>query len=181
MPTPLSLRRITRAGLMALLLLPALALSGCSAVAVIKTAAPATSGFDTRYGNNPMAAADAAALQSALAANGQLWSIRLDTQPAAAGNVKVTDQNVLIAARGKVSSFTVTLTATAQSTIDGVSSRGAAGEQDYLQRLVQAIARAGYVKVTSVRVDLYFRSSHHGVLTWKSGVGFAYTVLDGKP
>lgn len=186
MPIPHRLHRAsallrTRAAVAGLLLGCALSLAGCSQVAVIKTAAAAASGFDTKYGNNPLAAADGASLESALRSRGQVWSIRVSTEPAAAGNVKVSDLNALVAARGKVRQFAMTLTATAQSTLQGFSARGPQGEQAYLQSLMQAIANAGYARITSVRVDVWFQSSHHAVLTWTSAAGFKYSVLDGKP
>jgi hypothetical protein len=172
---------LNRAVLAALAVGCAATLAGCSEVAVIKTAAPAAAGFDARYGNDPLAAADGASLESALRSRGQVWSIRISTEPSAAGYVKVSDLNALVAARGKVRSFAMTLTATAQSTLQGFSARGPQGEQAYLESLMQAIANAGYARITSVRIDVWFQASHHAVLTWTSAAGFKYSVLDGKP
>lgn len=159
----------------------ALALTGCSQVAVIKSAPASVASFDSHYGNNPLAAADARSLEDALKARGQAWSIRLQTQPAAAGNVDVSNLNQLVAARGRVQDFAMVLTATAQSTLTGFSSRGSQGEQAYLESLVQAIAGAGYGRITSVHIDVFLKSSHHSVLTWAANTGFVYKVLDGQP
>ncbi len=182
---PLPLRRIaarrSSAAVAGLLAAAALALTGCTQVAIIKSAPVAAASYDSHLGNDPLAAADAASLQAALRARGQDWAITIRTEPAAAGNVTVTNLNQLVAARGKVRDFGMTLTATQGPTLQGFSSRGSQGEQAYLESLVQAVAGAGYGQVTSVRIDVYFGSSHHSVLTWKATTGFVYTVLDGKP
>jgi hypothetical protein len=172
--------RCFRPGLATLLLGAALALTGCTQVAVIKSAPVAAGGFDSKLGNDPLAAADAGSLQKALRARNQVWSIQLLTQPASAGYVTVSDLNQLVAARGKVKSFDLVLTATVPATLQGFSAQGTQGEQAYLQSLAQAIAGAGYNRVTSVQIDVYYQASHHGVLTWTTGKGFAYKILDGK-
>jgi hypothetical protein len=187
MPTLLTLRRPTsaarrlrRPALAGLLLAAALALTGCTQVAIIRSAPLAAGSFDAKLGNDPLAAADARSLQKALGARSQVWGIRLVTQPASAGYVTVSDLNQLVAARGKVTSFDLVLTATAPATLQGFSSQGTRGEQAYLESLAQAIAGAGYTKVTAVQIDVWYQSSHHGVLSWRAGKGFAYKILDGK-
>ena len=172
--------RLHLAGLLAGAAL-SVALAGCSEVAVIRSAPVSAAHFDPKFGNDPLAAADAASLESALKARNQVWGIRIVTQPAAAGDVTVTNLNQLVAARGKVTSFAMVLTATAQGTLQGFSSQGPQGEQAYLENLVQAIAGAGYARVRSVEIDVWFQSSHHSVLTWAPSTGFVYKVLDGKP
>jgi len=182
MTTLLPFRRPAATAALATLLLGAtLALTGCSEVAIIRSAPVAAAAFDAKFGNDPLAAADASSLQSALRLRGQLWDIKLHTEPAAAGNVNATNVTQLVAARGKVNSLGMTLTATSDSMQSTFSSRGSQGEQAYLESLLQAIAQAGYTHIRAVRVDVYFQSSHHSVLTWKPSTGFVYSVLDGKP
>ena len=172
--------RLRLARLLALVAVCA-ALAGCSEVAVIRSAPVAAAHFDSRFGNDPLAATDAASLENALRARNQVWGIRIVTQPAAAGNVTAGNLNQLVAARGKVTSFAMVLTATAPATLQGFSAQGPQGEQGYLENLVQAVAAAGYARVRSVEIDVWFQSSHHSVLTWNPSTGFVYKVLDGKP
>ncbi len=163
-----------------LLLGAALALTGCEQVGVITSGS--ASSFDSRAGNNPLAAADAASLQSALRLRGQLWTLKLATQPATAGDVDTTNAQSVVAGREKMTSLDLTLTATASSTTQGFSSRGAQGEQAYLEGIIQAIANAGYVRLTQLRLDVWFGGDdHHSTLTWSGSTGFVYKVLDGKP
>jgi hypothetical protein len=169
-----------RATAAALLLGAALALTGCEQVAIIKSA-PVVVSFDQKYGNNALAASDANALETALRQRGQLWNLRFDLLPAAAGNIETNNEQAVVAARGRTTSLGVTIAAAAQSTITGFSARGPEGEQAYLQQILQIIANAGYTGITSARVDVWFNGSHHAVLTWTSRTGFVYKVLDGKP
>jgi hypothetical protein len=182
LPTSAGRRRLPlpRLAAAALLLGGALALTGCEQVAVIKSA-PVAAGFDQKAGNNPLAAADAASLQSALRLRGQLWSLKLDTEPVSAGDVNTASPQSVVAGRGKMTSLALVLTSTASSTTTGFSSRGAQGEQAYLEGIIQAIANAGYIKLTSIRVDVWFDTGHHSTLTWTGTAGFVYKVLDGKP
>jgi hypothetical protein len=182
MPSPLAmLRRLPgRLGLLALLAGGAVALTGCEPVAIIKSA-PVSASFDQKYGNSPLAAGDAQALETSLRQHDQLWNLRLDTKPASAGFVSLTSSQAVLSGRGKATELDVTFTATADSTITGFSVRGSDGEQAYLVQLLQVIAQAGYIGIKSVRVDVYYGSSHHGLLTWTSATGFVYKVLDGRP
>ena len=179
--SPLSIpRRLRRPALAAALLGVTLALAGCEQVAII-TSAPVQASYDTHRGNNPVAANDARLLQQALTQAGQLWALRFDTQPASAESVALDSQQAVVGARGKVTAMVLTLTATAQSTLDGFSARGAQGEQNYTEALVRTIAGAGYTHMTNIRVEVYYQGSHHATLTWQAGTGFTYKVLDSKP
>ncbi|HEV7677627.1 MAG TPA: hypothetical protein VGQ42_03575 [Candidatus Dormibacteraeota bacterium] len=158
----------------------ALALAGCDQVAVITTTTVAAR-FDQSHGNNPVAANDGLLLEKGLAARGQVWTIRLDTQPAASENVQVSNQQAVIAARGKVSQLVLTLVANNQSTVDGISARGATNEQAYCETLVQDLASAGYTQMSQIKVELYYHASHHATLSWQASTQFVFKVLDGKP
>jgi hypothetical protein len=155
-------------------------LTGCEQVEVIRSA-PVAAVYDTKAGNNPLAAADAASLQEALRVRAQVWSIRIDTQPVSAGNVDVKSAKAVQGGRAKFTNFAMTLTATAQATIEGFSSRGADGEQQYCESLIQAVAQAGYTNLRDIRVEVYFNGSHHSTLTWNAATSFVYKVLDGQP
>lgn len=158
----------------------AAALSGCEQVVVIKSA-PVAASFDAKHGNNPLAAADAASLQEALRVRAQVWGIRLDTTPTDAGQIDVKNAQSVRTARGRMTTLTMTLVATAQATVEGFSSRGAQDEQLYCESLIQAIAQAGYTGLKDIHVEVYFNGSHHGTLSWTAATGFVYKVLDGKP
>lgn len=181
-PLPRALVARRRLSLAGLALGAALLLSGCSQVAIIKTA-PLAGTYDAKYGNDPLAAADAHALEGNLKSVGQAWGIRFVTQPADAGYVNVSDNNQLLAGRGKVSVLDITLTATAPATLQGFSAGGPTYEQQYVETMAVRISQAGYNHLTAVRIDVYFQSSHHAVLTWsvKHPTDFSYKVLDGKP
>lgn len=175
------LRRLAPRLLLALALLGVGAgLAGCEQVQVISSA-PVAAGYDAKKGNNPLAAADAASLQEALRVRSQVWTIRIDTTPAAAGNVDVKNASAVRAGRGKMTSLVMTLTANAQATIEGFSSRGSQDEQLYAESLIQAIAQAGYTGLHDIHVEVYFNGSHHATLAWTATTGFTYKVLDGKP
>jgi hypothetical protein len=180
MPLP-AFRRTAARALVALALLGVGAgLSGCSKVEVISSA-PVSASFDTKHGNNPLAAADAASLQEALRVRAQVWTIRIDTTPIQAGAVDVKNAQSVTAGRGKATTLVMTLTATAQATIEGFSSRGPQDEQLYCESLIQAIAQAGYTGLHDIHVEVYFNGSHHATLAWTAATGFTYKVLDGKP
>jgi hypothetical protein len=182
MPSPVSLLRSAapRAALAATLLGGAMALAGCEQVAIIRSA-PAVATYDQKHGNDPLAAADATALETGLRQRGQAWTMRFDTLPASAGQVKVTSQQSVLQGRARTTSLTVTLIATVNATLKGFAAQGAQGEQAYLEQLVQIIANAGYTGLQAIRVDVWFQSSHHATLTWSARTGFVYKVLDGKP
>jgi len=171
-----------RLGLAGLALAATLLLTGCTQVAIIKSA-PLAGSFDAAFGNDPLAAADASTLEANLKSVNQAWGIRFATQPAEAGYAKVTDSNEVLAGRGKVSVLDITLTATAPATLQGFSAGGPQIEQQYLETLAQRISQAGYNHLTAVRIDVYFLTSHHSVLTWsvQHPTDFSYKVLDGKP
>jgi hypothetical protein len=170
-----------RRSLLALALLgSAVALTGCEQVAIIKSA-PIAAQFDSKQGTSPLAAADAASLQEALRARGQVWSIRIDATPAAAGTVDVKSAQAVRAGRAKFTAFTMTLVATAPATLEGFSARGADGEQLYCESLIQAVAQAGYTGLRDIHVEVYFTGSHHATLSWNASTNFVYKVLDGKP
>jgi hypothetical protein len=171
---------LTRVVLPLALLGVALALTGCEQVAVIRSA-PVSASFDGKHGNNPVAAADGASLEQALKLRSQVWSISIAATPAAGGYVDVKDPAAVRTARGSFTQLTLTLVATAQATLEGFSSRGPSGEQAYCEALLQAIATAGYTKLSTIHVEVHFNSSHHATLAWQASTGFTYTVLDGKP
>lgn len=175
-----SLRRALPRPLAALALIgAALALTGCEQVEVIRSA-PVAVTYDAHQGNNPLAAADAASLQEALRVRGEVWTIRIDTTPPSAGNVDVHNANAVVAARGRFDAIILTLTATAQGTIDSFSSRGAQDEQLFCKSLVQAIAQAGYTSLRTIHVEVYYNGSHHATLSWTAATNFVYKVLDNR-
>jgi hypothetical protein len=178
-PLP-SARTLRRLALALPMLGVALALTGCEQVAIIKSTTVAAH-FDPAHGNNPVAANDAQLIEQGLAKQGQIWTIRLDTQPAGSEDVPLTNQQAVVAARGKVSQLVLTLTANNQSTVDAISARGAQVEQSYGEALVQNLASGGYTHMTHIKVELYYHASHHATLSWQSSTGFVFKILDGQP
>jgi hypothetical protein len=178
-PASIRHRLLSRLAVPAALLGLAGLLTGCSQVAIIKSAQVQAS-YDSARGNNPLAAADGASLQEALRVRAQVWSLRIDATPPEAGSVDVRSAQAVRSGRGKFTAVTLTLRASAQATIEGFSSRGQQGEQVYCESLVQSVAQAGYTGMRSIHVEVYFNNSHHATLSWQATTGFVYTVLDGK-
>src|SRR5258708_29286298 len=100
----MSAPRHLRRGLAPLLLLPLLA--GCSEVVVERPTPPPTAapslppiGFNHRYGNNPVAAADGFALERRLFARKDYWEAALSTTPLEKGYIDRADQAAVTQAR----------------------------------------------------------------------------------
>src|SRR5438552_3378011 len=103
-PTFTERRRITR--LSAVLLL-CLVLPGCADFTiVISTPAPTLNliklppiGFNHRYGNSPVAAADGFALERKLFASHAFWEVAIEADPQAPGYVNAANKRAVMAAR----------------------------------------------------------------------------------
>jgi hypothetical protein len=164
-------------------------LSGCSEAEV--THQPATTatpfvistlppiGYNHRYGNNPVAAADAFALERKLYAQKQYWEVGLRTDPAQAGYVLETDPNATSTARAKATDMLVIIASESLPTLRSLVALGDAGQKTYCAALVDQIRALGYTGITKVDMSIYFgESDRHATLTWTTAGGYSFQILD---
>jgi hypothetical protein len=175
MPLPSPRRALAALGLAAV----AASLAGCEQVQVIRSS-PVSASFDSRSGNTVLTAFDAGLLQDSLRQSG-VWTVRIDATPTSAGDVDTRKSQAVIAGRGRFTAITVTMTASAQGTIEGFAAHGSQQEELYCQEVVQALAQAGYTHLRDIHVEVYYNGSHHSTLSWTAATGFVFKVLDGRP
>jgi hypothetical protein len=190
---PTSTERRHRRGFAALLLAcgAALALAGCDEAQVSRPAPPATQtpfvlgslppiGFNHRYGNNPVAAADAFALERQLYAQRQYWEVGMHAEPAGAGYVDETDAAATAAARPQFTSLRVIIASESLPTLRALLARGDPGQQAYCEGLVAQLRARGYTGLATLALDVFFgESDRHAELTWSRAAGYHYTIFDG--
>lgn len=179
--SPTSTRLLAAAVLSALL-------GGCQeATIVTPTPAPTATatatlpplGYNHRYGNDPLAAADAFRLERALIARGEYWELAISTEPAAAGDVEHPDPTSLAAARGAARTVSVTIATEIASTIRGLLAGGHSGQQAYCLGILDQVRALGYSGLRSATVDVYFTErDRHAELTWSASGATTYTVFD---
>ena len=166
-----------------------LALPGCGDVTVT-TATPSASstsaitlppiGFNHRYGNNPVAAADGFHLERHFFSSQQYWEVALVTTPEAAGYIDTKDAKAVAAARHAMTSVSMTLATETRGAIVGLLAWGDDGaQQPYAQQLLSIVRATGYDSVTSFKLLIFFtEQDEHAALTWTQASGFSYSVLD---
>ena len=136
-------------------------------------------GYNHRYGNNPVAAADGFRLERQLIARGEYWEVAISTEPAAAGLVDHPDAAAVAAARAGARQATMIIATEIPSTIRALLAGGHAGQQAYCAGLLDQLRGIGYTGLQSARVEVYFTErDHHAELTWTPAGGTTYTVLD---
>jgi hypothetical protein len=192
---PTSADRRGRRGPRALLgaavaLICAAPLAGCSEAQVTHREAAATAtplslttlppiGFNHRYGNNPVAAADAFALERKLFSQKQYWEVGLRADPAGAGYVDETDAGARSAARAKFTDMLMIIASESLPTLRGMLQDGDAGQQRYCEQLVEQLRALGYTGLAKVDVTVYFgETDRHAELTWTRASGYRFTILD---
>lgn len=153
-------------------------LSGCEEATIVAvTPAPRTSpastlpplGFNHRYGNNPLAAADAFRMERSLIARGEYWELAISTDPAAAGYVTDPSAAALSRARMAARQATVIIATEIAATIRGLLAGGRAGQQAYCTGLLDQFRALGYGGLTSATVEVYFTErDHHSELRWSA-------------
>jgi hypothetical protein len=165
-------------------------LSGCSEAQVARTTPVASAtpivlatlppiGFNHRYGNNPVAAADAFALERKLFSQKEYWEVGLRADPAAAGFVDESDPNATAAARGRFSTIFVILASESLPTLRALLAGGDAGQQQYCQQLVDGLRTQGYTGLQNVTMAVFFgENDRHADLTWSRGGGYTFKILD---
>lgn len=193
MPTSTDrLRRQARraAALLCAGLAAAVALSACSEASVTHaTPAPSITpiviatlppiGFNHRYGNNPVTAADAFAMERQLFARQQYWEVGLRADPATAGYVDESDVSAAAAARAKFTNLFLVIASESLPTLRALLTGGNAGQQQYCEQLVEQFRSMGYSGLQTATVAVFFgESDQHARLTWSKAGGYAFTVLD---
>ena len=154
-----------------------LLLSACSEAQV--THPPATSptpfqlgslppiGYNHRYGNNPVAAADAFALERSLYAQKQFWEIGMRTDPASAGNVEESDATAVKGARAGFTNVLVIMASESLPTLRALVALGDKGQQAYCTHLIDTLRGEGYTGLTTATVLVFFgESDRHASLNW---------------
>ena len=182
--SPTSIRPPVAAALAAALLL-----AGCQEATIVRvTPAPSAAatatlppfGYNHRYGNNPVAAADGFRLERQLISRGEYWEVAVSTEPASAGQVDNPDPSTLAAARAGARRATLTIATEIVTTIRALLARGRAGQQAYCTGLVDQLRVLGYSGLGAATVDVYFTErDRHAELTWSASGASTYTVFDG--
>lgn len=170
--------------------LPVLMLSACSDfVIVTPTATPNTAtqtlppiGFNHRYGNDPISAADAYALERSLYSISQFWEVAVRTEPPRAGFVDRSDPAAVAAARAKVTTLTISVATERLNTIQGLLAFGPdSGQERYCVSVVDHFRALGYTGLTAATMVVYFtEADRHASLTWTRSAGYTYKVFDGN-
>ena len=163
-------------------------LSACSDFVITRpvaaTAPPVQSlppiGFNHRYGNSPLAAADGFALERTLFSLSEFWEVGVNTQPQAAGYVDRTNPAAVTAARARTTGVIVALATERLNTIHGMLAFPAdSGQEQYCIAILGHLRSAGYTGLTSATVLVFFtEQDEHAVLTWSPATGYAFHVLD---
>jgi hypothetical protein len=165
-------------------------LSGCSEAQVTRPMPQASQtpivlttlppiGFNHRYGNNPVAAADAFAMERRLFAQKQYWEVGLRADPAAAGYVDEANSVATAGARAKFSDMFMILASESLPTLRALLQAGDAGQQQYCEQLVEQLRTQGYSGLQKVTVAVFFgESDRHAELNWSTGSGYSFKILD---
>jgi hypothetical protein len=136
-------------------------------------------GFNHRYGNNPVAAADAFAMERKLFAQKQYWEIGLRADPATAGYVDETDTTATSAARAKFTDMLLIVASESLPTLRALLQSGDAGQQQYCQQLVEQLRAQGYTGLQKATVTVFFgESDRHAELSWSRSGGYSFKILD---
>jgi hypothetical protein len=144
---------------------------------VISTLPPI--GFNHRYGNNPVTAADAFAMERALFARKEYWEVGLRADPAQAGYVEETDAQAAAAARARFTNLFLVVASESLPTLRALVTLGNAGQQQYCEQLVQQLITQGYTGLQTATVAVFFgESDRHATLSWTKAGGYTFQILD---
>ncbi len=144
---------------------------------VISTLPPI--GFNHRYGNNPVAAADAFAMERALFAKKEYWEVGLRADPAQAGYVDESDPQAASAARARFTNLFLVIASESLPTLRALLTGGNPGQQAYCAQLVEQLRSQGYTGLQTATVAVFFgESDRHATLSWTRAGGYTFTVLD---
>ena len=168
-----------------------LLLAGCSGEATVTHATPTPSatpivlttlppiGFNHRYGNNPVAAADAFAMERNLYAQKSYWEVGLRADPAEAGYVDESDAAAAARARAKFTNAFMVIASESLPTLRALLQAGDAGQQKYCEGFVEKLRTQGYTGLEKVTLAVFFgESDRHADLTWDRSAGYTFRILD---
>ena len=167
----------------------ALLLTGCADYVIVHpTATPDVPiqslppiGYNHRYGNNPVAAADGLAEERTLFAQGVYWEVGLRADPQLAGFVDRSNPAAVATARAATTDLLISLATERLVTIQGML----AFPSDEMQKaycigILQHFRDIGYVNLKKASILVFFtEQDEHAVLTWTPSGGYTYTVNDG--
>lgn len=164
-------------------------LSGCSEAQVTHPPSPTPQGFavptlppigfNHRFGNNPVAAADGFALERAEFARKEYWEVAVRADPNVAGYTDTTDPAATKSARAKFTSVLMVIASESLPTLRAMVELGDAGQQAYCERLFEELRADGYSGLTSGSVLVFFgESDRHAQLTWSPAAGYKYVIYD---
>jgi hypothetical protein len=170
-----------------LLVLP-LCLSACNDFVIAQTTAtpnaPAQTlppiGFNHRYGNDPISAADGFDYERSLFSTNVFWEVGLRTEPQLAGFVNRADPKAVAAARAKVTLMVIALASERLNTIQGMLAYPKDSDQEqYCIAVVNHFRALGYTGLTKVTLYVFFtEADEHASLTWTPAAGYTFKVLD---
>ncbi len=137
-------------------------------------------GFNHRYGNNPVASADAFALERSLFSKRAFWEAALRTDPVLAGYVSLGDKQKVKEARHKATDIYLVIASEDRFTIQGLLAFPThEGQQSYCKTLLDIIVQNGYDAIKTAYVLVYFtESDQHAKLTWTKKDGYSFAVFD---
>jgi len=136
-------------------------------------------GYNHRFGNNPVTAADAFALERALFAKKEYWEVALSAQPYAVGYVDALNPQADAAARPAFTSLTMVIASESLPTLRQMVANGDAGQKAYCIQFLDQLRSEGYTGLTDVTLTVYFgESDRHATLTWTRKAGYSYTIYD---
>jgi hypothetical protein len=137
-------------------------------------------GFNHRYGNSPVAAADGFALERMLFATHAFWEVAIEADPQVAGYVDAARKSAVVAARHRMGHITLVLATELRVTIEGLLAfPDDAAQQRYSQALLDLVRADGYDSLDSAEVLVYFtESDQHSRLSWTARGGYSFKIND---
>ncbi len=137
-------------------------------------------GFNHRYGNSPLAAADGFQVERSLFSIKEFWEVGVRTEPQLAGFVDRSSPTAVAAARAKVTALTVALATERLNTIQGMLAYAKDADQEqYCIAVVNRFRALGYTKLTKVLMFVYFtETDEHASLDWTPAGGYTFKVYD---
>lgn len=165
-----------------------LLLSGCGDFVILHpTAVPDVPiqslppiGFNHRYGNSPVTAADGFDFEHTLFSQGVFWEVGVHTDPQRAGYVDRTNPHAVAAARAQVTILVVALASERLNTIHGLLAYPTnSGQEQYCIAVIDHFRAHGYSGLTKASVLVFFtEQDEHAMLSWTSTGGYSYKVFD---
>lgn len=137
-------------------------------------------GFNHRYGNSPVTAADGFDLERALFAQQVFWEVGVRGDPQLAGFVDRSDPHAVAAARAKTTALAISLATERLHTIQGMLAFSSdAQQQQYCVAVLDHFRSIGYTGLTKATILVFFtEQDEHAVLDWTAARGYTYTVND---